>query len=111
MRDPNYHAPKLRTLMKSFTDTPPNIVSYKSKQDFYNENFYHNKEILFYSKTSTDHRVVAHINLSDIMQNNYKLIIQQLEQSLQIDIDKSRAIIIFNNWQQQNKKLLEKMGE
>ena len=111
MRDPNYHDPKLRTLMKSFTDTPPNIVSYNSKEDFYNENFYHNKEILFYANPSSDQRVVAHINLSDIMKNNFELIIEQLQEGLQIDIDNSRAKIIFNHWQKQNKKLLEKMGE
>tara|TARA_A100001011_G_scaffold231016_1_gene239091 strand:- start:1825 stop:2598 length:774 start_codon:yes stop_codon:yes gene_type:complete len=111
MRDPNYHDPKLRKLMRSFTDTPPNIVHYRSKEDFYNENFYKNKEILFYSTPSEDHRIVAHINLNNIIENNYNLIINQLEESLKIRIKKSRAIIIFDNWQIQNKKLLDKMGE
>ena len=111
MRDPKYHDKKIVPLMMSFTDTPPIVQYYKSKKHFYDTEFYNHKEIVFYSKQSRDKRVIAHINLSDIIQNRTSLIVDKLETCLHIKIVKSRAKIIFDNWQQQNKKLLEKMGE
>ena len=110
-RDPKYHPKRIQKIMRSFKDTPPYIEYYQSKEHFHKHVFYNHKEIVFHSKQSRDKRVVAHINLSDIIQNRTSLIVDKLETCLHIKIVKSRAKIIFDNWQQQNKKLLEKMGE
>ena len=92
--------------MQSYKDTPPYIEYYESKEHFHKHMFYNNEEITRYSKRIKDKRIVAHINLSDIINNNLHKIIQELQNGLDIKIAKSKAKIILDNWQIQNKKLI-----
>ena len=105
-QDPKFHPKRLRKLMMSYKDTPPYFRKFKSKKQFYDELFYNNYEIKRYCKKIRDKRVVAHINLSDIIQNNLTKVVNELQQGLGIRISKSKAKIIFDNWQIQNKKLI-----
>ena len=104
-RDPKYHPKRIQKIMSSYKDTPPYIEYYESKEHFHRHVFYNNEEITRYSKRIKDKRIVAHINLSDIINNNLSVILKQLQDGLQIKITKSRAKIILDNWQLQNQKL------
>jgi len=80
-----------------------NIINLKNI--FHKHVFYNNEEIIRYSKKIKDKRIVAHINFSDIINNNLSAILRQLQDGLETKITKSRAKIILDNWQLQNQKL------
>ena len=104
-RDPKYHPKRIQKIMESYKDTPPHIEYYQSKEHFHKHVFYNNEEIIRYSKKIKDKRIVAHINFSDIINNNLSAILRQLQDGLETKITKSRAKIILDNWQLQNQKL------
>ncbi len=104
-RDPKYHPKRIQKIMQSYKDTPPHIEYYQSKEHFHKHVFYNNEEIIRYSKKIKDKRIVAHINFSDIINNNLSAILRQLQDGLETKITKSRAKIILDNWQLQNQKL------
>ena len=81
------------------------VEYYQSKEHFHKHVFYNNEEIIRYSKKIKDKRIVAHINFSDIINNNLSAILRQLQDGLETKITKSRAKIILDNWQLQNQKL------
>jgi hypothetical protein len=89
---------------KSFDDAPSPYVKYNNKHDYWDQEFYNNVEVTKFKRKIKHQNLLCVIKLSDIINDNQNKIINNLETGLNITIDRTRAKIIFDSWQEQNKK-------
>ena len=94
------------TVAKTFSDHPEQEKIYEDKTDFYNEQFYKDLTVNSLRKKPNDERVICHINLSDFWKLSGSQIATTLNETLDLEIDNSKADLLVESWIDNNKKFI-----